>query len=59
MDKLPQDPFMLMSFVNTKLRDEYHSLDELCKSLGVDRLELESRLKAAGFEYNEAQNKFW
>ena len=59
MDKLPQDPFMLMSFVNTKLRDEYHSLDELCKSLGVDRLELESRPKSAGFEYNEAQNKFW
>ena len=59
MDKLPQDPFMLMSFVNTKLRDEYHSLDELCKSLCVDRLELESRLKSAGFEYNEAQNKFW
>jgi len=59
MDKLPQDPFMLMSFVNTKLRDDYRSLDELCKSLDVDRSELEARLRAAGFEYNEAQNKFW
>ena len=59
MDKLPQDPFMLMSFVNTKLRDDYRSLDELCKSLDVDRYELEARLRAAGFEYNEAQNKFW
>lgn len=59
MDKLPQDPFMLMSFVNTKLRDEYHSLDELCKSLDINRAELEARLRAAGFEYNEALNKFW
>ncbi len=59
MDKLPQDPFMLMSFVNTKLRDDYRSLDELCKSLDIDRAELEARLRTAGFEYNEAQNKFW
>lgn len=59
MDKLPQDPFMLMSFVNTKLRDDYRSLDELCKSLDIDRAELEARLRIAGFEYNEAQNKFW
>ena len=31
---IPEDPVILLSFVNTKLRDEYPSLDELCASLG-------------------------
>lgn len=56
---LPQDPMMLFSFVNTKLRDEYPSLDELCRGLDVERPELERALAKAGFEYNAAQNKFW
>ncbi len=59
MDKLPQDPFMLLSYVNTQLRDVYPSLDEFCKANDVDRALLEERLKAAGFEYNAEQNKFW
>lgn len=59
MDKLPQDPFMLFSYVNTQLRDVYASLDEFCKSADIDRTALEARLKDAGFEYNEEQNKFW
>lgn len=58
-NNLPKDPFMLMSFVNTKLRDEFPSLDDLCKSLGVSRMELEAQLRSAGFEYNEALKKFW
>lgn len=56
---LPQDPMMLYSFVNTKLRDEYASLDALCSDMNVDRNQLESRLAEAGFEYNAQQNKFW
>lgn len=56
---LPQDPMMLFSVVNTKLRDEYGSLDALCADLNVNRKELEATLSQAGFEYNEAQNKFW
>ena len=35
MDELPKDPFMLMSFVNMKLRDYYSDLDELCADLGI------------------------
>ena len=50
---------MLMSFVNTKLRDEYPTLDELCASLGVERIDLCSRLASAGFEYSEENKKFW
>lgn len=56
---LPQDPMMLFSLVNTKLRDEYASLDALCEDMNVDRQQLVSDLSKAGFEYNEKQNKFW
>ena len=50
---------MLFSFINMKLRDQYTSLDELCAALDVDRAALEATLAAAGFEYNQQQNKFW
>ena len=56
---LPQDPMMLLSFINMKLRDEFPSLDELCKSLGVSRKYIEEALSKAGFEYNPEENKFW
>ena len=59
MEYLPQDPFMLMSFINMKLRDEYASLDELCASLDIDREWLVERLAQAGMEYSEENNKFW
>ncbi len=58
MDNLPQDPYMLLSFINMKLRDNYQSLDELCDDLAVDRKELESKLSAAGFEYLPESNRF-
>ena len=48
-----------MSFVNTKLRDEFNSLEELCSTMGIDREDLEQRLKQAGFEYSKENNKFW
>lgn len=59
MIDLPQDPMMLYSFINMKLRDYYPSLDALCEDLQLDRSELEAQLAAAGFEYNPEANKFW
>lgn len=56
---LPEDPFMLFSFVNTQLRDRYSSLDELCDDMQVDKQLLLEKLQKAGFEYNAEQNKFW
>ena len=50
---------MLFSVVNTKLRDQYKSLDDLCQDMNVKKDDIESRLAAAGFEYNAEQNKFW
>lgn len=55
---LPKDPYILLSFVNTKLRDEYPGLDELCASLGVSREDLTQRLASAGFEYEPSINQF-
>lgn len=56
---LPQDPMMLFSVINMKLRDCYSSLDELCEDMNVDKKELEEKLAAFGFEYSEENNKFW
>ena len=58
-ENLPQDPVMLMSFVNQKLRDNYPSLDKMCEDMDVDKDELLNRLKSGGYEYNEQQNKIW
>ena len=59
LNELPNDPFMLLSFVNMKLRDIYDSLDALCEDLDIDRNELVLKLRASGFEYDPIQNKFW
>ena len=49
---LPSDPFMLLSYVNMKLRDgDYESLADFCASEGIEESELKSRLGSAGFEY--------
>ena len=59
MDELPKDPFMLMSFINMKLRDYYSNLDELCEDLGVEREVITTILGSIGMEYNPETNKFW
>lgn len=60
-DRFPSDPAMLLSFINTKLRDQYADggLDALCDDMGVDRSDIVDTLGAAGFEYSPANNKFW
>lgn len=55
---LPKDPMILLSYINTKLRDVYDSLDALCEDLDIGRDELEEQLRAAGFEYRAEQNRF-
>ena len=55
---LPHDPAMLLSVVNTKLRDEYASLDELCAVEGAARDELEHTLAALGYAYDAKHNQF-
>ena len=55
---LPQDPNILLSYVNTKLRDEYSSLDALCDGLDADKAELAGKLSGAGYAYDPNTNQF-
>ena len=55
---LPKDPMILLSYVNTQLRDFYPSLEELCMSMDVKKAEIISKLKEFDYEYDEALNKF-
>lgn len=55
---LPQDPMILLSYINTKLRDGYLSLSDCCEDLELDRAALEAKLAAAGFHYDPERNRF-
>lgn len=55
---IPKDPVMLLSFVNLKLRDFYENIEALCEDLEVDRRELEERLAAIDYHYDEEKNRF-
>ena len=54
----PKDPVILLSFINTRLRDFYPSLEELCKSMMIDRSQLEHSLSTIGYHYDLGQNRF-
>ena len=58
MDYLPKDPVMLLSVVNTKIRDEYHSLDALCEDIQADRETIVMLLKEIDSEYDESLHQF-
>ena len=55
---LPKDPFMLLSMINMKLRDQYPSLDALCDDLDVSKADIEETLEKAGYKYSQDQNAF-
>ena len=56
---LPEDPMMLYSYLNMKLRDEYPSLDALCEDMDVAKEEILDKMKGVGFEYDSERNRFW
>ena len=58
MARIPQDPYMLLSMVNMKLRDRYASLDALCEDWDVSRSEIESVLATLDYHYDPEQNAF-
>lgn len=59
MSNIPNDPMMLMSFINMKLRDIYPSLDSLCEDMDIDKSQLLEKLGSVGFEYSPENNRFW
>ncbi|OUQ81582.1 DUF4250 domain-containing protein [Flavonifractor sp. An100] len=55
---LPQDPVILLSYVNTKLRDCYSSLEDLCGDLRADQEQLVEKLAGIDYRYDPARNQF-
>lgn len=58
MKRMPNDPVICLSYINTQLRDYYADLDELCYDFGTERRELEDKLGGAGYFYNKELNQF-
>ena len=58
MKTLPKDPIILLSYINTQLRDNYSSLEEMCQALDADQSNIISVLSGIGYRYEPAQNSF-
>lgn len=56
--QLPNDVFILFSFLNTQLRDTGMTLTEFCEEHQLDCGALTEKMNAAGFRYDEAQRRF-
>lgn len=56
--QLPQDPVLLMSLINTYLRDQYPSLEALCDDRELDINDICAKLDTVGFTYMPEQNQF-
>ncbi|MFI3208780.1 MAG: DUF4250 domain-containing protein [Eubacteriales bacterium] len=55
---LPNDPVMLLSVINTKLRDYYSSLEDLCDDMQVDKSVITDKLNGINYEYDKERNQF-
>ncbi len=55
---IPKDPVILVSYINTQLRDFYPSLTECCKALGLDQEELCRKLSSIDYQYDPQENQF-
>ncbi|HAP79572.1 MAG TPA: DUF4250 domain-containing protein [Ruminococcus sp.] len=55
---IPNDPAILLSYINTQLRDNYKNLDDLCKSLDVSENDIISKLELIGYKYDANLNRF-
>ncbi len=58
INSLPNDPIMLLSFVNTRMRDEHINLDEFAEQFNVNKNDIIEKLDKCGYTYNNELNKF-
>ncbi len=52
------DPNILLSVINTKLRDYYSNLDDLCEDLSYDKNEVINLLSSINYVYDSNSNQF-
>ena len=55
---IPKDPVMLLSYVNTQLRDFYSSFAAMCEDKGLDQKEVAAKLAGIDYAYDEGRNQF-
>jgi len=55
---LPKDPVILVSFINTQLRDNYATFDAFCANYSVEKEEIAENLLDYGYQYDAAKNQF-
>ena len=55
---IPNDPVILLSYVNTKLRDYYSSIDKMCEDLQLDNEEISRKLAGIDYHYDRERNQF-
>ena len=55
---IPKDPMILLSYVNTQLRDYYESLEALCTCRGLNRQNLLEKMDSIDYHYDEKTNQF-
>ena len=55
---IPSDPIILLSYINTQLRDNFPSLTDLCTTLNVDKEEICKKLEEVGYKYDVDSNTF-
>ena len=55
---IPKAPVILLSFINTKLRDEYESLSDLCAALDADEVAIRHTLSGLDYRYDPVHNQF-
>ena len=53
-----RDPYILLSYINTQLRDFCSSLQDVCRTLELDQDQLVSKLADIGYLYDPARNQF-
>ena len=55
---LLKDPYILLSVVNARLRDQYTDLADLCASLDEDEDALRQTLAGVDYHYDPVHNQF-
>lgn len=58
MNNLPKDPVMLLSVINTNLRDYFSDLDSLCENKEIDKQQLIEKLESINYTYDKEKNQF-
>lgn len=55
---IPKDPVILLSYVNTQLRDYYESLEALCSCRGMNKKQLIEKMDMIDYHYDKQTNQF-